>query len=132
MGSRARSTMVEVAGAVIDGCILAKTPAACKEALGAYSFFIECLESGDSVWAPTVETPRGASPGRRGRSQVPRRARGASDRGRARSPPQRRPTGRLYSGATLSRHPLTGEADCRAGKSRAGSGDPIPPSVRAA
>src|SRR5436853_6016318 len=62
--------------------------------------FRGCLESGDSVWAPTVETPRGASPGRRGRSQVPRRARGASERARARSPPQRRPTGRLYSGGT--------------------------------
>src|SRR3954470_23053420 len=31
MGSRARSTIVEVAGADIDGCILAKTPVACKE-----------------------------------------------------------------------------------------------------
>src|SRR5947208_10151497 len=68
-----------------------------------------CLESGDSVWAPNVETPRGASPGRRGRSQVPRRARGTSERARARSPPQRRPTGRLYSGGTLSRHPLRAE-----------------------
>src|SRR3954466_10972950 len=78
-----------------------------------------CLESGDSVWAPTVETPRGASPGRRRRSQVPRRARGASERERARSPPQRRPAGRLYSGGTLPKRPLRGTGyPCGAGSGR--------------
>src|SRR3954453_2400928 len=68
-------------------------------------FFRGRLESDNSADL-IVETPRGASPRRRGRSNLPRRARGASELTKRRTPPQRRPTGRLYNGKALSRHPL--------------------------
>src|SRR3954470_15835105 len=51
--------------------------------------------------APTVETPRGASPRRCPCFHLPRRSRGALGIAKRKPPPRRRPTGRLYRGTRL-------------------------------